>query len=578
MVTHTDIITSVNNGLILDDFVRQGTFLRNGRGRLVQYTGGFTDVFPVNVHGEKWAFRCWYANLGSTKQRFIKISTALSRVHLPYFCEFKYIENGIIINGQKYPTTRMRWIEGDNIKKFLCKHSLEKTRLVNLADRFMRMSQELHAHHIAHGDLQHGNIIVGNDDHIYLIDYDSVFVPTLNGQADIIHGLKGYQHPKRKSNKLANEKLDYFSELIIYTSILGIAIEPNLVKKYNVEDSEQLLFSCDDFLNITNSEIYKDLASLGGVFSILLKILVNYLSKNDINDLEPFEDLLVQNYKKISNNTGNRFINVNRPITSKGLHWLLISIDMQPSRTIFKWRIYSEEEWSYIYSNGTEYFTDRSSGKKYRVFKTNGIGSTANNPTFLREAKCAVEFFEYFPPLPSSINAIDYHMSDDNVIHNIDLTHSINMELNTALVNHPLQKGLSLNEIEEMARKGDVDSQLLIADMYYTGNILPNDYSMAAKWYKLATKPANSTAEYMLGNCYYYGHGVTQSYSQAVAWYYKAADHGNVEAENDLGSCYVNGDGVNQDFNKAISWYKRAISHGSEIAKKNLQLLMEATK
>lgn len=298
MVTHADIITSVNNGLILDEFIRQGTFLRNGRGRLIQYTGGFTDVFPVDVHGQRWAFRCWHASLGSTQKRFSKISAALSQVSLPYFCEFKYVDEGIIINGLKYPTTRMQWVDGDNIKTFLCKHKNEKRRIEHLAGSFMKMAQDLHANHIAHGDLQHGNIIVGNDDHLYLIDYDSIYVPSLKGEADIIQGLKGYQHPKRYNNKLANEKLDYFSELVIYMSILGIAANPDLVGKYKVEDSDQLLFSFDDFQNIVSSDIYKDLTSLGGIFPILLKILVDYLSKKDINDLEPFEDLLTQYYKE----------------------------------------------------------------------------------------------------------------------------------------------------------------------------------------------------------------------------------------------------------------------------------------
>jgi len=298
MVTHADIITSVNNGLVLDEFIRHGSFLRDKRGRLIKYSGGFTDVFPVDVQGKKWAFRCWHASLGSTRSRFMKLSTALSQVSLPYFCEFKYVDEGIIIKGLKYPTTRMKWVDGVNIKKFLCQHKNEKKRLTDLAGNFLKMAKDMHSSHIAHGDLQHGNIMVGRDDYLYLIDYDSVYVPSLKGETDIIQGLKGYQHPKRYYNKLSNEKLDYFSELIIYTSILGIAINPQLVEKYNVYDADQLLFSNDDFQNITYSEIYNDLRSLGGIFPILLKILVGYLSKNDINELEPFENLLVQYFKE----------------------------------------------------------------------------------------------------------------------------------------------------------------------------------------------------------------------------------------------------------------------------------------
>ena len=159
------------------------------------------------------------------------------------------------------------------------------------------MITTLHKYHISHGDLQHGNILVDDNDNLFLIDYDSVYVPELQGEADIIKGLKGYQHPKRGDNLLANEKVDYFSELIIYLSILAIAEKSSLVEKYQVEDSEQLLFSFEDFKDLENSQVYVDLMQLGGLFPILLKILSDYLNEDDICNLEPFTTL-VDKYAK----------------------------------------------------------------------------------------------------------------------------------------------------------------------------------------------------------------------------------------------------------------------------------------
>lgn len=77
------------------------------------------------------------------------------------------------------------------------------------------MITKLHEHHISHGDLQHGNILIDSNDELFLIDYDSVYVPELDGECDIIKGLKGYQHPKRGENKKANEKVDYFSNTLL---------------------------------------------------------------------------------------------------------------------------------------------------------------------------------------------------------------------------------------------------------------------------------------------------------------------------------------------------------------------------
>ena len=299
MPTLPSIRTSIENNqsLVIDSFARQGIFRRDKRGRLVAYTGGFSVVYPFEYNNEVWAFRCWHADLGNLRGHFLTLSSALSKLNLPYFCSFTYVDEGIVVEGKKYPTTRMKWIDGKNLKKYICIHKNDKDKLKNLANNFVKMITTLHKYHISHGDLQHGNILVDDNDNLFLIDYDSVYVPELQGEADIIKGLKGYQHPKRVDNLLANEKVDYFSELIIYLSILAIAEKSSFVEKYQVEDSEQLLFSFEDFKDLENSQVYADLKLLGGFFPILLKILLDYLDEDDICNLKPFTTL-VDKYTK----------------------------------------------------------------------------------------------------------------------------------------------------------------------------------------------------------------------------------------------------------------------------------------
>lgn len=299
MPTLPSIRTSIENNqsLVIDSFARQGIFRRDKRGRLVAYTGGFSVVYPFEYNNEVWAFRCWHADLGNLRGHFLTLSSALSKLNLPHFCSFTYVDEGIVVEGKKYPTTRMKWIDGKNLKEYICIHKNDKNKLKNLANNFVKMITTLHKYHISHGDLQHGNILIDDNDNLFLIDYDSVYVPELQGEADIIKGLKGYQHPKRGDNLLANEKVDYFSELIIYLSILAIAEKSSLVEKYQVEDSEQLLFSFEDFKDLENSQVYVDLMQLGGLFPILLKILSDYLDEDNICNLEPFTTL-VDKYTK----------------------------------------------------------------------------------------------------------------------------------------------------------------------------------------------------------------------------------------------------------------------------------------
>ena len=296
MLDISDIKASIQSGvLIKDKFFKNADFLKDSRGRLITFTGGYTIVVPAIVKGEKWAFRCWHTPVSDAKKRYSLISKTVNNSKLPYFCSFEYQERGLIVNGETYPTTKMRWIEGLNLKKYICKNFQNSKLIKKLSKKFLDMVIELHSHKIAHGDLQHGNIMITDSDDIFLIDYDSMYVPDMKDRySDVISGLVDYQHPSRKSNAIASEHMDYFSEVIIYTSLLGIAYNPDFVRAYNVENSESLLFNSKDFDDFKNSKIYNDLRKLNNEdINRCIDILVDYLSISDINRLNPIEDYLM---------------------------------------------------------------------------------------------------------------------------------------------------------------------------------------------------------------------------------------------------------------------------------------------
>jgi serine/threonine protein kinase len=286
----SDIKSSVeSNVLIKDTFVRSGTFKRIPNGNLTMYVGGFSVVFPLKKSNKNWVFRCWHIDLGDIKGRYEKFSAAIKNSELPYFAEFEYEEVGIIVNGNPYPTTRMRWIEGQNIKSYICKNRYDKQKLDLLAMNFKKMCEDMHKHNLAHGDLQHGNILVSKEGELYLVDYDSMYCPALKDEKDIITGLADYQHPSRTKNKFVNEKIDYFSELIIYLSILITKENPELIEKYEIENSDKLFFSKKDFLKFDQSPIIADLSKNEIEIQMYLEVLKIYLSKKTINELDPFE-------------------------------------------------------------------------------------------------------------------------------------------------------------------------------------------------------------------------------------------------------------------------------------------------
>ena len=287
-----DIINSVSvPALIKDTFIKSGTFARLKNGDIQACVGGFSIVFPVDVDGTKWAFRCWHHTLDNDQARIKLLSTELKKVGLPYFIDFEYEDNGIVVNGAVYPTTRMKWISGRDIKDYICYNRNNRHKLFKLATDFFAMTQDLHRLSIAHGDLQYENIIVNQYGKIFLIDYDSMYVPALSymNSKNSTNGKEGYQHPAREKCVNFNPKLDYFSEVVILTSILAIAYNPGLIDKYNMEDSDTMLFKKDDFRNFTSSGIYSELSSLGDLVVVLLNVLSSYLREQDITKLEPLE-------------------------------------------------------------------------------------------------------------------------------------------------------------------------------------------------------------------------------------------------------------------------------------------------
>ena len=295
MVDKQGIITAMKySALFLKVPALQGATMRvNSNGSPYVFTGGFNMVFQLTKGGKKWAFRVWHVPMKDTKERFQKISQYLTALGLPYFADFVFDEKGLIVNGEALDTIRMEWVEGSLLKKYLEDYLTDKVVLQDLATKVSAMCKVLRDNQISHGDLQEGNILIDAQGQIKLVDYDSLCIPSLEGQEESVTGLKGYQHPSRFTEAKASLRSDYFSELIIYLSILGIAESPSLWDKYSVKDSSYLLFTPTDFESLEGSGIYQDLKGLSPEIDRLLFVLADYLQTPSYLELRPFPSVPV---------------------------------------------------------------------------------------------------------------------------------------------------------------------------------------------------------------------------------------------------------------------------------------------
>ena len=123
---------------------------------------------------------------------------------------------------------------------------------------------------------------------------------------------------------------------------------------------------------------------------------------------------------------------------------------------------------------------------------------------------------------------------------------------------------------EENEKELFVPAQYNLAQCYYEGDGVEQNYEKAVYWYTKAAKLGDADAQNNLGNCYQNGEGVEQDYEKAVYWYTKAAKLGDADAQNNLGNCYQNGEGVEQDYEKAVHWYRKAAKQGNQEAQKRL--------
>lgn len=275
------------------------------------YSGGFCIVYPVTNGSKKYAFRLWHTEIEGIKDRLKKISTYLSSANISYFVEFEYVDAALRVPGyngaaQAVDAVRMEWINGQNLVEYInsivtdtnLTNQEKKRKLYKLADNFLQMVSCLHENKVSHGDLQHGNIIILDSGEIKLVDYDSVYVPLFTDEVQVTSGLSTYQHPNRKGTKrLASLEDDYFSELIIYLSILCIAEDFDLWTPIDIRNEHILLFSDNDYKDIESSPIYNTVKTFkNSKIKLLLRRLVEYLGTCDFDVFEPLEYLLKNTY------------------------------------------------------------------------------------------------------------------------------------------------------------------------------------------------------------------------------------------------------------------------------------------
>ena len=238
--------------------------LRSGRVELGSggipkiYTGSSSTTFRIAIAGGDVALRCFNYGSGEPQRRYAAISELSRYAHNDALCRTEYEDEAIRVDGTPWPAVIMEWISGRSLDAEIATHVGHDgggDALVRLATHFREVVRALGALGIAHGDLQHRNILVEND-RIRLIDYDAMYLPAIADLATSEFGHRNYQHPKRREAPF-DARLDRFSSLVIYTSLIALASDRTLWSRFN--DGDNLLFRAHDFTSNGRSELFRAL-------------------------------------------------------------------------------------------------------------------------------------------------------------------------------------------------------------------------------------------------------------------------------------------------------------------------------
>ncbi|WP_324785621.1 hypothetical protein [Streptomyces sp. H51] len=201
--------------------------------------------------------------MSDQEHRYQKISEHLAQIDTeslsqPWKMGFEYVPDGILIEGVRYPILKMDWVEGLLLSQWLSIHHQDQASVMEVARKFEDLAHDLHRNNIAHGDLQHGNLLVAQDRTLRLVDYDGLFVPALSGERGNEIGHRNYQSPRRTLDDFGPD-MDNFSAWVIHASLIAVAEDPTLWSQLHDADGEYLLLSGDDFSDPSSSTHFPDL-------------------------------------------------------------------------------------------------------------------------------------------------------------------------------------------------------------------------------------------------------------------------------------------------------------------------------
>lgn len=230
----------------------QPEFVHQRFSQPVGRTGSSAVVYPIEIDEQRKALRLFTRAPDVPLERYRRLAGERfdqTPLQIP-----QVVPNSVVVDGVAFPALVGPWIEGPNLDDWVDDRVEDGDvgALVAMRGQWLDIVRSMQAQPMAHGDLQHGNVIVTGNNQLELVDLDGVWTAST---ADLVPNERGhehYQHPEFTPTRDWNQFADTFPAAVISLGLSIACEDPRYWQQSRGRSEDQMIVGAEHFANVAH--------------------------------------------------------------------------------------------------------------------------------------------------------------------------------------------------------------------------------------------------------------------------------------------------------------------------------------